>query len=57
MGKKTIKHYYPLSDDIPALIISSTSNKLLAIIVLKNNKKNKYKLEIRYFKPYLKILL
>lgn len=27
---------YPLSDDIPALIISSTSKRLLAIIVLKH---------------------
>lgn len=46
MKKKTIKHYYPLSDDIPALIISSTSNKLLAIIVLKTKI---YKLEtIKY---------
>ena len=29
---------YPLRDDMPALMISSTNNKLLAITVLKEEK-------------------
>lgn len=47
---------YPFSDDIPALIISSTSNKLLAIIVLNKKTKNQKINIIFLYKCTFKIL-
>ena len=40
---------YPLSEDIPALMISSTNNKLLAITVLQIQKKAHFSNEYSYF--------
>ena len=46
---------YPLSEDIPALMISSTNNKLLAITVLQIQKKHISQMNIHIFIAYLKI--